>query len=122
VDISKAFDAIDHVLLVEMISNSVLHPNIICWLKAYITRRKAWCFYGPATSSQFILRSGVPQVSVLSPAIFNLYVSDCPTNGDILESYADDFSILESDSNLAALDLRLQKSVDKVVAWAAGKN
>jgi hypothetical protein len=29
-DISNAFDAINHVLLVEMISNSVLHPNIIC--------------------------------------------------------------------------------------------
>jgi hypothetical protein len=81
-------------------------------LKAYITWRKAWCVYDPATSSQFILRS---------LAIFYFYVSDCLTNGDILESYVDDFSLLESDSNLAALDLKLQKIVDEVLAWAARK-
>jgi hypothetical protein len=82
---------------------------------------KAWCVYGSKTSSQFILHSGVPQGSDLSSAIFNFYVSDCPTNGDILESYADNFSLLESDTDLAALAEKLQISVDEVVAWAARK-
>jgi hypothetical protein len=116
VDISKAFDAINHVWLIEMILGTNLHPNLVRWLKAYITGHRAWCMYGLKSSSQFILCSGVPQGSVLSPAIFNFYVSDCPTNGDILESYADDFSLLESDANLAALaeKLLISAGVDKV--------
>jgi hypothetical protein len=121
VDISKAFDAINHVLLIEMISGTDLHPNLVRWLKACITGRKALCMYGSKTSSQFILRSGVPHGSVLSPAIFNFYVSDCLTTGDILESYAYDFSLLESDADLAALAEKLQISVDEVVVWAAHK-
>jgi hypothetical protein len=120
-DISKAFDAIDHTLLIEKIADSALHPNLIRWLNAYISGRKAWCVYNGAISRQFILRSGVPQGSVLSPALFNFFVSDCPSDGDIQDSYVDDFDLMESDSDLSVLDQKLQASVDSVVEWAKRK-
>jgi hypothetical protein len=59
VDISKAFDAIDHTLLFKKIADSDLHPNLVHWLKAYLSGRKAWCAYDTATSRQFILWTGI---------------------------------------------------------------
>jgi hypothetical protein len=116
-DISKAFDAIYHSLLLEQISNSELHSNIVRWLAAYIRGRSATCVYSSAMSSPLI----VPQGSVLSPALFNFFVSDCPAIADILESYADDFTVLESDSDLAALNRKLQDSLTPIVEWALRK-
>jgi hypothetical protein len=57
VDISKAFDAIDHTLLIEKIADSDLHLNLVHWLKAYLSGCKAWCIYGTATFREFILRT-----------------------------------------------------------------
>jgi retron-type reverse transcriptase len=123
-DISKSFDTLDHTPLIEKIADSSLHPNIVRWLSAYISGRKAWCVYGPAKSKSRTLRSGVPQGSVLSPALFNHFVSDCryPISADgILTSYADDFSLLRSDSDLVALGRKLQANVYAVISWAATK-
>jgi hypothetical protein len=107
IDISKAFDSIDHTLLLDQISNSSLHHNLIRWLAAYVRGRTACCIYGSAKSKSMILRSGVPQGSVLSLSLFNFFVSDCPTLADILTSYADDFTALESDPDLATLGRKL---------------
>jgi hypothetical protein len=48
-------------------------------------------------------------------------VSDCPVDADILKSYADDFTVMESDSDLAGLDRKLQSSLTPIVAWAIMK-
>jgi hypothetical protein len=121
VDISKAFDAINHTLLLEQISGSPLHHNLVRWLAAYIRGRSARCIYGTALSKPMILRSGVPQGSVLSPALFNFFISDCLSMSDILSSYADNFSALESDADLETLSRKLQEAVTPIVEWAARK-
>jgi hypothetical protein len=64
-DISKAFDSINHTLLIEQIGATSLHSNIVRWLSAYIRGRTARCTYNSALSQPMILRSGVPQGSVL---------------------------------------------------------
>jgi hypothetical protein len=58
---------------------------------------------------------------VLLRQIFNFFVSDCPAIADILESYADDFTVLESDSDLAALNHKLQDSLTPILEWALRK-
>jgi hypothetical protein len=121
VDISKAFNAIDHTLLMKQICESSLHPNLVRWLAAYLRGRKAWCQYNSATSKSRILCFGVLQGLVLSPVIFNFFVSDCPYLAVILTSYADDFTLLDSDADLEALDRKLQASVTSVIEWAKSK-
>jgi hypothetical protein len=81
-DISKAFDSISHTLLIEQIAATSLHSNIVRWLSAYIRGRTARCTYISAVSQPMILCSGVPQRSVLSPALFNFFMSDCPVGPD----------------------------------------
>jgi hypothetical protein len=114
VDLSKAFNCNDHNLLLEQISSTDLHPNIIRWLASYIRGRTARCLYGSSLSIQMIIRSGVPQGSVLSPALFNFFVSDCPGNADNLAAYADDITAVKSDSNLSVLGKKLQEAVTPI--------
>jgi hypothetical protein len=121
IDISKAFDLINHPLLLDQISDTSLHSNVVRWLAAYIRGHTAKCAYGPVMSSSLIIYSGVPQGSVLSPAFFNFVASDCPAIADILESYTDDFIVMESDSDLAELDRKLQASLTPIVEWAVRK-
>jgi hypothetical protein len=67
IDISKSFHAINLTLLVKMISESALHPNLVRWLSAYITGRKAWCIY---CSAYFVLWSSAGVLPV--PCIVQL--------------------------------------------------
>jgi hypothetical protein len=109
VDISKAFDCINHTLFLDQISSSDLHSNLVRWLAAYLRGRTASCVYGSKKSASMILYTGVPQGLVLSP------VSDCPNLVDVLTSYADDFTVLESDADLDALSEKLQNSLTPIV-------
>jgi hypothetical protein len=68
-----------------------------------------------------MLRSGVPQGSVLSPALFNFFVSDCPDLGYLLSSYADDFSAVKSDADLDTLSAKLQSSLTPITELARRK-
>jgi hypothetical protein len=121
IDISKAFDSIDHTLLLEQIGSTTLHQNIIRWLAAYVQGCTAHCLYSIALSSRMIICTGVPQGSVLSLALFNFFILDCPGNDNVLSWYADDISGTETDSNLTTLSGKLQAVVTPVTDWAARK-
>jgi hypothetical protein len=121
IDISKAFDSIYHTLLLEQISNSSLHHNLVRWLAAYVRGCTACCIYGSAKLKPMILRSGVPEGSVLSPALFNFFVPDCLTLADILTLYADNFTAQEPDPDLVTLGRKLQDGVTPIIEWVARK-
>jgi hypothetical protein len=121
VDISKAFDCINHPVLLAQITSSDLHSNLVRWLAAYLRGRTASCVYGSKKSTSMILQTGVPLGSVLLLALFNFFVSDCPNLADVLSSYADDFTTLESDSDLNAFSRKLQNSLTPIVEWASRK-
>jgi hypothetical protein len=116
-DISKAFNLIDHTLLIKQISATDLHSNLMRWLATYIRGCTARCTYNSALFAPMILRFGIPQGSVFSPALFNFFASDCPGHPNFLTSYTDDFYISESDSNLESLSRR----IDPIIEWASHK-
>jgi hypothetical protein len=120
-DISKAFDSVNHTLLIEQIAATSLHSNIVRWLSAYLRGRTARCIYNSALSRPMIIRSGVPQGSVLSPALFNFFMSDYPLGPNSLSAYADDLYPFESDSNLVTLGIKLQSTIDPIIKWATRK-
>ena len=117
-DISKAFDAVDHDLLLGKISDSTLHSNVVRWMAAYLRGRTAVCLFQGATSSQFTCHSGVPQGSVLSPVLFNFFVSGCPELAHLSLSYADDFHLSVSGPDVLSLGRELTQCLSRISQWA----
>ena len=66
-DFSKAFDTVNHISLLKQILNTTLDNNSIRWLSTYLRGCTAAVTYLNTTSKQRIIRTGVPQGSVLSP-------------------------------------------------------
>jgi hypothetical protein len=97
IHISKAFDTVDLTLLLQQISDSPLHHNYVRWLVTYLRGRKAACIYQGYQSKWRTVHIGVPQGSVILPALFNFFTSDFPDIGDIVASFNDDFTAGTSD-------------------------
>ena len=95
--LTSAFNAVDHTILLEDIFNSTLH-NTKWWFAAYLCRCSIFVEFRGQTSKVRKVRQGVPQGGVLSPALFNSYMSSIPTppNNITLVSYADDITIPSS--------------------------
>ena len=90
VDLSKAFDVVDHHLLLKKISGSDLCGNLKRWLVAYLRDRKIRVLYQGKLSRWKKVKMGVPQGSVLSPLLFNYFINDIKSSAPIDENYADD--------------------------------
>jgi hypothetical protein len=122
VDISKAFDAVNHTLLLKQVSSSDINSNVVRWLATYLRGRSASCLYHSSKSPPLIIHSGVPQGSVLSPTLFNLFVSDFPNLASLTESFADDFTVGESSSSLPIITAALCETLSLIESWADSKD
>ena len=122
IDFAKAFDSVHHPTLLDKLSRTNLHPNIIRWITCYVRGRAAQCKYQGSLSKTRIIRSGVPQGAVLSPSLYNFFSQDCPSSATVLTSYADDVTIAETlpdkTLNAAQLSERLTESFPPIVEWA----
>jgi len=94
-DISAAFDALDHSILLDRARDLFgLHGNALVWLASYLQGRTAITRSNGVLSSPLPLSTGVPQGSTLGPLLFALYVSPlCSLVEDFgvtFHQYADD--------------------------------
>jgi len=112
IDFSKAFDSVRHLTLLQKISNSNLHCNYVRWLTTYLRGRTAACLYQYAVSPNRIIRSRVPQGSVISATLFNWFLHDCPFSAGIITSFADDLTLAvthpDCSLDVSTLSARLQ--------------
>ena len=118
-DMSQAFDTVNHYTLIEKLINTNT-PNLITrFIANYIRGRKAFTQYKNKNSFKKQFKAGVPQGGVLSPTLFNIYMSDLPTPPrDIhVTTYADDITIYSSDKNYTIAQQRLQPYLEDVQTW-----
>ena len=124
VDLTCAFDTVSHNILLQDISELPLCPFIKRFLVGYLRGRKTYVEFRGVRSKCRKMRQGVPQGGVLSPLLFNLYMSKMPPPPPEIKlvSYADDTSILMSGPTTEPLCKKLNAYLDILHNFFASRN
>ena len=118
-DLSKAFDSINHSHLLNKLANFGLDKNTLKWCKSYLHQRKQKTKFKKFTSTEHIVTSGVPQGSILGPIFFICFTNDMPnyfSNCKII-SYADDTQIIIIGDNIQQVKLKLEEIIKLAQKW-----
>ena len=117
-DISKAFDWVDHYLLLRKLQNVGVTGQLLTWLESYLSDRKARVRIDGTLSQAIEATSGVPQGSVLGPVLFLAYINDLPRLVTCkLVLFADDIKLWTQIESIADY-LRLQSDLDVLYDWS----
>ncbi len=117
-DFTKAFDKVDHRLLLYKLQYYGIRGNTLNWIESFLTNRSQRVVVDGNISNSIEVTSGVRQGSVLGPALFLIFINDM---ADELHSearlFADDcllYKKIESDEDCTLL----QQDLDKINLWA----
>ena len=119
IDLKKAFNTVDHIILLNKLSHYGIRGIINDWLAPYLTDRTQTTQVEASISSKGKILFGFPQVSVLGPLLFLIYVNDIYRVSSKLNFYlfADDTNILYANNNLKSLESVVNEELRKVCEW-----
>ena len=118
-DLSKAFDTINHELLIAKLHAYGFSIEALEVLLSYLQERWQRVKINTTFSSWTQLLQGVPQGSVLGPMLFNIYINDMffALNEIDICNFADDTTPYVCDSNLKSVLEKLEHNSELAIAW-----
>ena len=127
IDLSKAFDMIDHNIILFKLHYYGIRNGALNLLKNYFTGRKQYCHFKNNDSSLLNIHKGVPQGSKLGPLLFILYINDFIYSSDRFEflMYADDTTLFSTydkfedidDKTIETIQTNINKELFLIVSW-----
>lgn len=119
IDLKKAFDTIDHELLLRKLGHYGFDTQVLKWFESYLDSREQKCSVNGNLSEPRQISCGVPQGSILGPLLFLIYINDLPNCLVMAQPrmFADDTNITVSADNLSDLRLNLNKALTDLSVW-----
>lgn len=123
-DLSKAFDSVNHDLLIAKLRTLGLDQHIITWIKSYLSERTQVVRANKVESAELAITTGVPQGSILGPLLFLIYTNDLPdsvTHANVVQ-FADDTQLLyhynpKSRSEPSNIAMKIQGDLQQIASW-----
>ena len=118
-DLSKAFDTIDHKILLHKLEHYGFRGVVLEWFESYLSNRTQHVFYDNCNSDLKNIVCGVPQGSILGPLLFILYVNDITYTSNVLDFilFADDTTILYSHKDINSKINLINEELNEVSNW-----
>jgi len=118
-DLSKAFDTVNHNILLAKLEHYGIRGIPLAWFRSYLHERKQYVQYKQSFSYTNVIKCGVPQGSVLGPLLFIIYMNDLSNaldgSSDIL--FADDTTIHKSSNDKRQLFQDMELELSNLLIW-----
>ena len=118
-DFSKAFDTVDHKILLQKLYHYGIRGPAYDWFYSYLTDQKQYVTYNGISSNTKNVFCGVPQGSILGPLLFLVYINDlcsvCEYATPIL--FADDTNLFCSGKDLETIQMEINTELTKISTW-----
>ena len=118
-DLSKAFDTVNHNILFDKLEHYGIRGLALKWVKSYFSNRLQFVDFNGHVSSRFNISCGVPQGSILGPLFFLLYINDIVNASTALQLilFADDTNVFLSGKDPDYLVNQLNIELNKLSVW-----
>ena len=119
IDFSKAFDTVNHHILLQKLSHYGIRGLALNWFTSYLDNRYQYVSFDSTESTRRKITCGVPQGSILGPLLFLIYVNDMADVSDKLFTllFADDTNAFIAGNNVDEMIINMNKELDKLVKW-----
>ena len=119
IDLSKAFDTLNHEILLKKLEFYGIRGTALKWFASYLNNRQQFVSFNGFTSACLQINSGIPQGSILGPLLFILYINDIVNCSKILHFilFADDTNLFLSSNNIYDLFNTINAELLKLSDW-----
>ena len=117
-DVRKAFDSLNHEILLRKLHNLGLSQTMLHWFTSYLDRFQTVRFNG-SISSELKVLSGIPQGTILGPTLFIFYINDLfdKIKNVKIKMFADDCVLYTSGPTWQHIHSKLQSALDIYISW-----
>jgi retron-type reverse transcriptase len=119
IDLSKAFDTLDHNILLQKLNMYGIRGIANTWFTSYLTNRHQFVEINKIRLESLKISCGVPQGSILGPLLFIIYINDlaCATNLAKVMMFADDTNLFFSGCNSTELVKIVNAELESINKW-----